>query len=109
MIPNEAICLFKRYQGGIRDGLIVLVQHSSLQDPDFGSGFTVKEYHSKKQVGEDGWHHEKISLMPLSYDAKYEPIELEESELVWVVVVGVFQSVLGRSIGSHSYATNINL
>ena len=48
IIPNGSVCLFRKDSGGSRDGKIVLAQHTSIQDGDFGSGYTVKEYHSKK-------------------------------------------------------------
>jgi hypothetical protein len=55
VIPNGSICLFRKYTGGTRNGKIVLVQHTSIQDYDFGSGYTVKEYHSKKaMMGSNG-------------------------------------------------------
>lgn len=39
IIPNGSVCLFKKYQGGSRNGLIVLAQHTDRQDawlPLFG-------------------------------------------------------------------------
>ncbi len=62
IIPNGSICLFRKYSGGSRNGKIVLVEHTSIQDPDFGSGYTVKEYHSKKNIDGDQWNHQSITL-----------------------------------------------
>ena len=50
IIPNGSICLFKKYRGGSRNGRIVLVQSREIQDNDFGSGYTVKEYQSEKSL-----------------------------------------------------------
>src|SRR5690606_22944679 len=32
IIPNGSVCLFKKYQGGSRNGLVVLAQHTDRQD-----------------------------------------------------------------------------
>lgn len=94
VIPNRSVCLFRRDGGGSRNGKIVLVRHSNIQDPDFGSGYTVKEYVSKKNISNDQWHHERIILKPLSYDNAYKDIVLNEDELVDLEVVGIFECVL---------------
>ncbi|MGX5691435.1 DNA/RNA helicase domain-containing protein [Arcticibacter tournemirensis] len=94
VIPNGAICLFERYGGGSRNGLITLVECSSFEDKDFGSNYTVKEYSSKKTVTEDGWQHEEIILLPRSTDTSYEPIHLRDEELLDFRVIGVFKKVL---------------
>lgn len=94
IIPNGSICLFRKYSGGSREGKIVLAQHYNLHDSDFGSGFTVKEYHSKKNIHEGQWGHESITLKPLSYDSEYKEIELKEDELDSFKVIGVFECVL---------------
>jgi hypothetical protein len=36
--------LFRKNLGGSRNGKIVLVQHQEIQDPDFVTGITIKEY-----------------------------------------------------------------
>ncbi len=94
VIPNGSICLFRKYSGGSREGKIVLAQHYNFQDSDFGSGFTVKEYHSKKNVDKEQWRHQSIVLKPLSYDSRYKDLELSEDELSELKVVGVFECVL---------------
>ncbi|NHN24955.1 DUF2075 domain-containing protein [Flavobacterium jejuense] len=94
IIPNDSICMFRKYTGGSRDGKIVLVEHTNIQDPDFGSGYTVKEYRSKKNIENDTWSHESIILKPLSFDSAYKDIILEEDELSSLKVIGVFECVL---------------
>ena len=96
IIPNGSTCMFRKYTGGSRDGKIVLVEHTSIQDPDFGSGYTVKEYRSKKKIEDDIWGHESIVLKPLSFDLLYDAIELTQDELVDLKVIGVFECVLGE-------------
>ncbi len=93
-IENGSWCLFKKDMGGTREGKIVLVEHFSIQDSDFGSGYTIKEYHSKKVISEDEWYHQSISLSPLSYDSSYEDIIIENEELESLKVVGIFVQVL---------------
>jgi DUF2075 family protein/SOS-response transcriptional repressor LexA len=94
VIPNGSYCLFRRDPGGSREGKIVLVQSSEIQDAAFGSGYTVKEYHSIKTTTEDGWRHEAITLRPLSDDPEYLPIELADDALRSLRVLGIFQQVL---------------
>ncbi len=94
IIPNGSICMFRKYSGGSRDGKIVLVEHTNIQDPDFGSGYAVKEYRSKKTMENELWSHESIILKPLSDNIAYQDIILEEEELSSLKVIGVFECVL---------------
>ena len=94
VIPNGSMCLFRKYSGGSRNGKIVLVEHTSIQDPDTGSGYTVKEYSSTKNIANDEWSHASINLKPLSYDPSYEDIVLSEDEVSYLKVIGVFECVL---------------
>ena len=94
IIPNGSICLFRKYSGGSRDGKIVLVEHTSIQDPDFGSGYTVKEYRSIKNIENDSWNHKSIILKPLSLNEEFNEIVLEQDELSILNVIGVFECVL---------------
>jgi hypothetical protein len=43
VIPNGSYCSFRKYSGGSRNGQIVLVESTSLQDTDYGSCYTIKE------------------------------------------------------------------
>ncbi|TKC06937.1 DNA/RNA helicase domain-containing protein [Pedobacter frigoris] len=93
-IPNGSYCLFREDPGGSREGKIVLVQSTDVHDADFGSGYTVKEYHSFKNSSDDEWSHKAISLKPLSHSANYKVIELTADELTSFKVVGIFECVL---------------
>jgi DUF2075 family protein len=93
-IPNGSYCLFKKDFGGSREGKIVLVEHINIQDADFGAGYTVKEYRSKKKTEDELWSHKSIILKPLSFNSEYEDIILEEDELSVLKVIGVFECVL---------------
>ena len=93
-IPNGSLCLFKKYTGGSRNGKIVLVESTSIQDADFGSGYTVKEYESVKNMSDNEWTHESIILKPLSTYDEYSNIVLTEDELIDLRVVGVFDRII---------------
>ncbi len=93
-IPNGSYCLFKRDEGGTRNGKIVLVESTNISNLEFGSGYTVKEYHSKKHITTEGWKHESIILKPLSTDSGYSDIELSEDDMNAFKVVGIFEKVI---------------
>lgn len=95
IIPNGSICLFRKYDGGSRNGLITLVESTHFTDSESGSRYTIKEYLSKKSLREDGWHHEEIHLLPKSHDDSFEPIILTDDELMDFKVLGVFVRVVG--------------
>jgi len=94
-IPNNSWCLFKKDPGGSREGKIVLVEHHNIHDVDFGSGYTVKMYHSEKEIDQDGrWSHQSIVLKPLSDRPDYSDIVLHQDDLTTLKVVGIFIAVL---------------
>ncbi|MGL1937229.1 MAG: DUF2075 domain-containing protein [Fibrobacterales bacterium] len=94
-IPNGSWCLFKHDTGGTREGKVVLVEHHSIQDPDMGGQYTVKQYQSAKIETDDGWRHSKIVLRPNSFFTNYEDIVLTEDVLSSLRVVGELVAVLG--------------
>jgi DUF2075 family protein/DNA replication protein DnaC len=93
-IPNGSYCLFKQDEGGTRNGRIVLVESTNIHDSEFGSGYTVKEYHSKWSNSDEQRKHELIVLKPLSTDPDYSEIELADDELHNFRVVGIFEKVI---------------
>lgn len=93
-IPNGSYCLFEKYTGGSREGQIVLAEHYNIQDSDFGAGYTVKEYHSSKNITEEGWQHTSIELCPLSTEESFESIQLKGDELESLKVLGFFKMVI---------------
>ncbi len=94
IIPNGSICLFRKYSGGSRNGKIVLAEHTDKQESEFGSAYTVKEYHSKKNIEGEQWSHLSVTLKPLTYNSEYSDIELTEDELSNFKVIGIFECVL---------------
>jgi hypothetical protein len=94
VIPNGSYALFRKYSGGSRNGQIVLVESTDIQDSDHGSCYTVKEYQSKKYHDENGWKHQSITLKPLSYDDSYSDIVLQDGDLSSFKVLGTFECVL---------------
>ena len=93
-IPNGSFCLFEEYTAGSRNGEIVLAECTSIQDGDYGSGYTIKQYSSIKSFTEDSFRHESIALKPLSYDDSFEDIVLYEDEIINFRVRGIFKKVL---------------
>jgi SOS-response transcriptional repressor LexA len=92
-IPSGSWCLFRRGRPvGSRNGRILLVQFSSLIDPEHGGKFTVKQYHSEKQQTEDGWRHEHIELRSLN--PAFTPIHVTEGEAENLRIVGEFLAVV---------------
>ena len=57
-----------------------------MGDPENGGCFSVKKYHSRKSVTEEGWRHELIELHPLNPD--FDPIPVAPHEAPEMVVVG---------------------
>jgi len=89
-------CVFRANVAGTRQNKIVLVQHSSIADPDTGGSYTVKKYTSKKKYAEDGaWQHEEIVLKPLNpayADIVIPNAEAEDFMVVAEVVGGIVSS-----------------
>ncbi|MCF6213069.1 MAG: DUF2075 domain-containing protein [Flavobacteriaceae bacterium] len=81
-IKNGSWCLFKESPVGSREGKIVLAKHYDIQDSDFGAGYTIKLYHSKKITTDDSWTHKSIVLKPLSFDPKLKPYLLKSVFLI---------------------------
>lgn len=93
-IKDGSWCLFKKDSGGSREGKIVLIEHYNIQDSSFGAGYTIKQYHSKKNIVEEGWLHKSIVLKPLSFDPEFEDIVLKGDEVEKLRVVGEFVAIL---------------
>lgn len=72
-IKDGDLCVFEWYNGGERNGEIVLIECPDA-DNDYGCKYTIKKYYSEKIQTEYGLVHEKIELRPLNSD--YSVIEL---------------------------------
>jgi len=94
VIPNGSLCLFRKYTGGSRNGMIVLAQHQDIQDAEFGAGYTIKKYHSEKINDGELWSHSKIVLEAKSFDPKYEDIVLNQDHIEEFQIIGIFVSVI---------------
>ena len=94
-IKDGDICIFELYGDGnvgSREDEIVLTQCSG-KDDDYSCSYTIKKYHSEKEIAEDGtWHHSKIQLLPLNMD--YKPIELTPEAAEGYKTIGVLKSVI---------------
>jgi superfamily II DNA or RNA helicase/HKD family nuclease len=94
VIPNDSYCVFEKDEGGSRDGKIVLVASQGIQDADFGAGYTIKYYHSKKVTTPDLWGHTEITLAPSSTLGKFRNLKIEAEELTSFRVIGIFKCIL---------------
>jgi len=94
IIPSGSTCLFKKYTGGSRNGLIVLAELTNFKDSEFGSCYTVKEYQSLKVQEDELWSHTSIVLKPRSFDTGFKSIEVQENDLNEVKIIGIFERVL---------------
>lgn len=93
-IQNGSYCLFKKDSGGSREGKIVLVEHYNIQDSNFGAGYTVKTYHSTKNITDENWSHKSIVLKPQSFDPSFDDIVLCGDDINSLKIVGELVTVL---------------
>ncbi|MBI3292890.1 MAG: S24 family peptidase [Elusimicrobia bacterium] len=92
-IPDSSYCIFRRYQGGTRQGKIVLAQYRGPADPETSGSFTVKQYEREKVHNpNETWEHAKIILRPLN--PGYKPIEIQPTDSESVRVLAEFLEVL---------------
>ena len=92
-IKDGDICVFEWYKAGSRNGEIVLTECSE-KDIDYGGMYTIKKYHSEKDVTKEGWRHTRIELIPLNKE--YDVIELDgETEYR---TIGILKCVLNNSL-----------
>ncbi len=91
-IHDGDLCVMRKYEGGSRNGEIVLAQHRDFSDPESGGAYSIKRYSSEKVEEEDGsWHHERITLSPLNRE--FEPIVIDANEDGEFAVVAVWKGV----------------
>jgi hypothetical protein len=94
-IPNGAWCLFRLNPTGTRQGKIVVAQHRSIHDPDYGSSYTVKVYRSEKKAAEEGeWTHGRVTLSPDSDDPSFTPMEFASTAAGELAIVAELIAVL---------------
>lgn len=93
LIPDGALCLFRRNPAGTRQGRIVLVQDRRIMDPDTGGSFTVKRYQRMTEVTEEQ-SRENVIVHLLPENPDYEPIVLTAVLEGEVIVVAEFVEVL---------------
>lgn len=96
IVQDGQIALFKWYNGGSRNGLMVIAEYYDYQDLDYGSCYTFKEYYSQKTINEESWHHEKIILKPKSFDSSYQDIVINQDSIneKTFSVKGIFDRVI---------------
>jgi SOS-response transcriptional repressor LexA len=99
LIPDGALCLFRRNPTGTRQGRVVLVQDRRIVDPDTGGSFTIKRYRRVTEItDEQSREGVVVHLLPENQD--YTPIVLTDIPEGDVVVVAEFIEVLSRFTNS---------
>lgn len=73
-ITDGAYCVFERIGAGSRQGKVVLAQHRSIDDPETGGSYTVKEYSSDFVI--DGSNERKGTVTLRPHNPSFEPIVL---------------------------------
>lgn len=96
IVKDGQIALFKWYNGGSRNGLMVIAEYFDHQDLDYGSCYTFKEYFSQKTINEESWQHEKIILKPKSFDSSFQDIEINPDSIIEKTfsIKGIFDRVI---------------
>lgn len=90
-IPAGSWCLFRAHPSGTRNGKVVVAQHRSISDPDYGGSYTIKLYSSEKVASEEGgWRHARIRLSPDSDQAHFKPIVIHEDDAESLKIVAEF-------------------
>lgn len=73
-IPDGSICLFRRYQGGTRQGKWWLIERLDVADQ-----YTIKRYTRQTLETEEGWQHTRIRLEPLNPEFEAWDLDSEDS------------------------------
>lgn len=90
-IQDGDLCVFEWYRAGSREGEIVLIQTHEY-DSDYDGKYTIKRYHSEKQVSESGWLHSIVELFPLNME--YGVISVNPMESDYYRTIGILKAVL---------------
>ncbi len=93
LIHDGDFCVFRANPAGSREGKVLLVQHHTSYDPEYGGSFAIKKYSSEKSYDIDGhWSHTAIKLIPLN--PSYNPIVLQEEDANEFRVIGEFIGIV---------------
>jgi superfamily II DNA or RNA helicase/HKD family nuclease len=92
IIPNGSICLFRPCPDGGKTGMNLLIENRDIQDFDFNSCFTIKQYSSVKT--NDNSENEIIILSPKSDDGTYVDMVFNKENGGGMTVIGEFVKVL---------------
>jgi type I restriction enzyme, R subunit len=76
-IPDGSYAVFRPAPAGTREGRILLVELEGDVDPELGTSYTIKRWHSEKSAdrSDDDWEHISITLEPLN--PEFEPLLLQ--------------------------------
>jgi type I restriction enzyme R subunit len=80
-IPDGSLAAFRSGVPGDREGRIVLVELADAVDPELGTSYTVKRWHSERQPAEPhegGWAHSHVELRAIN--PQVTPIQLTSGD-----------------------------
>lgn len=93
LIPGSSFCLFRYPVSGIKQGMILLVQHRDIHDPETGGTYTVKRYERERILDENGVPRTKTVRLQ-AINPEYQPIVLQETEGSEIKAIAEFIEVL---------------
>lgn len=94
-IKDGDLCVFEHYQGGSREGEIVLSQACEYFN-EYGGKYTIKKYHSEKMVNEEGVEvHSKIELQPLN-TKDFQFIEIPDNAETQYATIGILKYIISQ-------------
>ena len=98
-VPSGSYCLFGPETDGDREGKVLFVAHSGLNDPHTGGSWTVRRFDSveRKDVKEE-WTHDRIVLRP--DNAEYPAFTLEVKSETSLQLLGEFVCVISDTESS---------
>ena len=93
LISDGAWCLFLRQAPSIRDGMVAIVQHRDIHDPETGGNYTIKRLGRVRGVTADGTPgYIAVRLEP--ENPAFEPMSVSETSETQLQVIGEFVEVL---------------
>jgi phage repressor protein C with HTH and peptisase S24 domain len=80
LVPSGSLCVFRKFGAGSRENKRVLVE--DRHDPS--ERYTLKVYHSRKVMTDEGWTHQSIELFPLN--PEFPVLHLEADQDRYAVI-----------------------
>lgn len=95
LLTRGVLRLLRRNPLGSRQGMVLLVQHRSIRDPENGGGCTVGCHSSEKRMSDEGRTHEAIAHWLDFIDRSSVPPSMPASKGETVSLIGACVVVAG--------------